>query len=262
VSGLTTRGGSAATAYSELRLAIHEAALAVGRSHVDDFPGLLEFVEHNVLFVVGAPSGNAHGWFAAETWRNSADYASEIFINADTRQGLPAPALAAGMLTTVVHELAHVANFIMGIPDVSRQHRFHNYRFARTALTLGLEIEAHPSIGHITPGLQARTAERYAAELRSLEKALTLVWSPNPDRYLRSSTSTSKPTALTGNVQSTRKYITASCRCTRSDGSRRTIRVAAGWWILGPIRCGVCNIDFTASTGVSDNRVSKREVNA
>jgi hypothetical protein len=153
-----------------------------------------------------------------------------------------------------------VANFIMGISDVSRQRRFHNYRFARTALALGLKIEAHPSIGHITPALQTRTAERYAAELRSLEKALTLVWSPNPDRYLTSSTSVSKPTALTGKVQSIRKYITASCRCTRSDGSRRTIRVAAGWWILGPIRCGVCNIDFTASTGVSDNRVSKREL--
>jgi len=81
--------------------------LRIAREHVDDFPGLLEFVEDNVLFVVGRPTSRALGWFAPDTWRHGSRYATEIFVSADRRSGLDAPSLAVEMTTTVVHELAH-----------------------------------------------------------------------------------------------------------------------------------------------------------
>jgi hypothetical protein len=124
-------------AYTELQGAIGEAALRVGRQHVKDFPGLLEFIQDDALFVVGRPARRAQGWFAAEIWRNGSAYATEIFISADGRGGHDAPTLAREILTTLLHELAHARCHIDGLMDTSRQGHWHNKRFGMTALAFG-----------------------------------------------------------------------------------------------------------------------------
>lgn len=43
-------------AYTDLQPAIGQAALRIAGEHVDDFPGLLEFVEDNALLVVSRPA--------------------------------------------------------------------------------------------------------------------------------------------------------------------------------------------------------------
>lgn len=47
-----------------------------------------------------------------------------------------------------------------------------------TALALGVGVERHPSLGHITPSLQPRALTLYAEQLRHLEHALILTWAP------------------------------------------------------------------------------------
>ncbi len=233
-------------AYTELQEVIGEAALRVGRQHVEDFPGLLEFIQDDVLFVVGRPARRAHGWFAAETWRNGSAYATEIFISADGRGGHDAATLAREILTTLVHELAHARCHIDGLKDTSRQGRWHNRHFGMTALALGALVAPHPRVGHVTPGLQPQTVSLYAPELRKLEQALILTWAP---KAVRVRTPTPGPdSASAARVDELARYVIATCACADNCGRRRAIRVANGWWALGPIICGVCRHNFTPKT--------------
>lgn len=196
--------------------------------------------------MVGRPTRRAHGWFAAETWRNGSAYATEISISADSRGGHDAPTLAREILTTLIHELAHARCHIDGLKDTSRQGRWHNKHFGMTALALGALVAPHPRVGHITPGIQPQTVSLYAPELRNLEQALILTWAP---KAIRVRTPTPGPdSASSVPVEELARYVIATCACADRCGRRRAIRVANGWWALGPISCGVCGNNFTPTT--------------
>jgi hypothetical protein len=256
-----TAPAPAVEAHTALRDSFFSAAVAIGQHHVDDFPGLQEFIEDKVLFVVGQPAKHAHGWIAYESWRNANDYATEIYINADTRGCESAADLAVGIWTTIAHELAHAANFIAGVQGVSRQGRWHNRKFAEVALALGVSVERHPSLGHVTTGPRAGIVHRYAEEIETIEDALVMAWAPNPMLHRpqpgKKTTETAKGGgAPVGGTSNDGKYVSANCQCVIGGGKRRTIRVALGSWAVGPIRCGTCSTDFVGAAGVSDTETS------
>jgi hypothetical protein len=190
-----------------------------------------EVMEHHaelppVAIIVGQGSGHRGGGlvlghFAAERWQSTgADghYVHELMIGGEgLRRG------AGEVFATLLHEAAHALARVRGIQDTSRQGRYHNKRFKQLAEELGLVIARDPRIGWSLTTLPAATAERYAAAIDTLERAIAL--------HRRN-----EPTASGGDRSG--NLLAAACRCPRK------IRVAAGTLADGPIVCAVCTHAF------------------
>jgi hypothetical protein len=179
-----------------------------------------------VAIIVGQGSGHRGGGlvlghFAAERWQPaSADghYVHELMIGGEgLRRG------ADEVFATLLHEAAHALARARGIQDTSRQGRYHNKRFKQLGEELGLVIERDPRIGWSLTTLPSPTAERYAAAIDTLERAIAL--------HRRN-----EPTA--GGGDRSGNLLAAACRCPRR------IRVAPRTLADGPIVCAICAHSF------------------
>jgi hypothetical protein len=161
------------------------------------------------------------GHFAASRWHGAGegDEIDEIFVGGEGLERGAAPVLA-----TLLHEAAHALARRRGVQDTSRQGRYHNQRFKALAEELGLHIDKHPVIGWSLTTLPDATAQRYAAVIEDLERAITI--------YRRHE----GPSG----AQAPRKAGPVACMC----GCGRRIRVAATVLAVGPILCGVCEQPF------------------
>jgi len=139
----------------------------------------------------GLVGGSKWGHFRAEGWKlqgETAERKHELFLAGE--------ALAKGAaqtLQTMLHEAAHTLAKVRGQQDTSRQGRWHNAVFRKTAEELGLEHRS--ATGDKTHGfsfvtLTEATRERYADLLAELDREIQLVchlpgWlggSDEPDR--------------------------------------------------------------------------------
>lgn len=177
-----------------------------------------------VALIVGQGSGHRGGGlvlghFAAERWQPAGAegvYVHELMIGGEgLRRG------AGEVFATLLHEAAHALARVRGIQDTSRQGRYHNKRFKQLAEELGLVIERDPRIGWSLTTLPAATAERYAAAIDALDRAIAL--------HRRS-----EPTG--GGASGRGNLLAATCQC---DPPRR-IRVAPSTLASGPIVCAIC----------------------
>src|SRR5262245_28675509 len=129
---------------------------------------------------IGAPPGTLRlGHFAAGRWQHADDRLPELFIGGEGLKEGP-----TSVLGTLLHEAAHGLAHTRGIKDTSRQGRFHNTRYKRLALELGLDVTTVGSIGWSATRVPDTAAIEYAHQLDELAVVLT-VWrhrEADPDR--------------------------------------------------------------------------------
>lgn len=224
-----------------------DVVMEVASRRTDDMPGLVEALQDDVVVTVGGTNRAALGWFAPRVWRHGGRAVHELFVNADRRMGHRDVSAAEDVMVTLLHEAAHLFASINDIDDTSRLGRYHNRKFGRIALTIGLHVVRHSSVGHTTPGLSAWGRHDYADLLDRLTEGQVLVREPaitvapggeDPSRAAGHPASHSAPRAATA-----AKYTFASCRCRASRGAV-TIRVAKGSWRPGTILCAACGTSF------------------
>jgi hypothetical protein len=127
-----------------------------------------------VVVTTGSGEGVKWGHFRPESWKLAEDGRKlhEFFLSSE--------ALAKGgvqVLQTTIHEAAHTLSKVRGVQDTSRQHRYHNGTFRKTAEELGLEHKASApdkTHGFSFVTLTAATKEKYADLLAELEQELKL----------------------------------------------------------------------------------------
>lgn len=138
-----------------------------------DHPELPEVVIITGSGLVGA---SKWGHFRAEGWKvkdGAAGQKHELFLAGE--------ALAKGarqVLQTMLHEAAHTLAKVRGQQDTSRQGRWHNATFRKTAEEMGLEhkgAKSHPAHGFSFVTLTTATADRYADLLTDLDAEIRLV---------------------------------------------------------------------------------------
>jgi len=204
--------------------ALERAWMAIRSSHPELPPA---------VFITGSGSESGRnmlrlGHYAASRWHGADDNEiDEIFIGGEGLQRG-----GAAVLATLLHEGAHALARERGIQDTSRQGRYHNQRFKALAEELGLHIEKHPVIGWSTTTLPPAAAQRHAAVIEDLERAITIYRRHEPS----------------GAGEATRKSGPLACLC----GCARRIRVAPAVLAAGPIVCGVCNQPFEAERREDD----------
>jgi hypothetical protein len=86
---------------------------------------------------------NYLGWFWSGGWQTPDGVIREINITADQ---LERPVADIG--ETIIHEMAHYANWAEGIEDVRKGSQYHNKHFKKRAEAFGLEVEKWPNKGY------------------------------------------------------------------------------------------------------------------
>jgi hypothetical protein len=202
-----------------------------------------------VVVTTGSGEGVKWGHFRPESWRLGKDGEKlhEFFLASE--------ALAKGalqVLQTTIHEAAHTLSKVRGVQDTSRQNRYHNGTFRKTAEELGLEHKgANPDKTHgfsfVT--LTEATKVKYAEILGELERELKLTgllpfWlGGSDDEDERGGEKiTGKP--VKGQEGETKSgNLKATCECAEPI----IIRLSRKVLDLGVVRCDSCESLFTAA---------------
>lgn len=135
-----------------------------------------ELPEVVIITGSGLLGGSKWGHFRADGWKvreeGSALHRHELFLAGE--------ALAKGatqVLQTMLHEAAHTLAKVRGQQDTSRQGRWHNQVFRKTAEEMGLEhrgSQADKTSGFSFVTLTSSTKERYADLLAELDAEIKL----------------------------------------------------------------------------------------
>jgi hypothetical protein len=215
----------------------------------EDHPELPEVV---IITGSGLLGGSKWGHFRAEGWKIREEGAAlkrhELFLAGE--------ALAKGarqVLQTMLHEAAHTLAKVRGQQDTSRQGRWHNATFRKTAEEMGLEHRASTadkSHGFSFVTLTTETAERYADLLAELDREIRLVchlplWlGGETDEDDRGGEKiTGKAPEVDGETKPRSGPLKATCRCEEPI----IIRLSQKVLDMGVVRCDDCENLFTAA---------------
>lgn len=130
-----------------------------------------------------------------------------------------------GILSTVLHEAAHVLAHVRGVRDTSRQGRYHNEGFRRAADELGLDVARSHRFGWSTTAVPPHTSAEYAETVAALDESLRW-W------HLAESGPELPEVGVWAD------HVRLSCDC------RRVVEVTTEVLALGPIVCGRCGQRF------------------
>lgn len=147
-------------------------------------------------------------------------------VDADTLRVGP-----KAVLTTILHEAAHILCWLEGTPDVTTRGRYHNGVYLDSAQRVGLlwPFEApSPGVGYASPVPTDQVRLHYEQWLHPLAPAIE-----DALPYLVVSTSAKRST------QAARVSISCQCDPPRLARMSRTVLDR------GPITCGVCGEPFT-----------------
>jgi hypothetical protein len=208
-----------------------------------------------VIVTTGSGEGMKWGHFRPESWKlaDSGEKYHEFFLASE--------ALAKGakqVLQTTIHEAAHTLNRVRGNKDTSRQNRYHNGTFRKTAEELGLEHKgASPdkTLGFSFVTLTEATKVKYAAILAELDRELKLTgllpfWlggtdGQDGDEDERGGEKITKPKGGEdeGETKTPSGNLKATCGCEEPI----IIRLSRKVLDLGVVRCDQCSELFTAA---------------
>lgn len=180
-----------------------------------------------VVIIIGSgTTGKEAKWghYGSMRWQHGAIQLAEVLVSGE---GLKRP--APEVLTTLLHEAAHGLADVRQIKDTSRQGRWHNAKFAKHAVELGLEPQKDSRIGWSHCTLLPDTATLYAAELDAMGEALQAYRHPEIH--------------LGGSTRKSNNALPCACSCPRR------IRVARAVLDEGAITCDVCGAAFEALEG-------------
>ena len=170
------------------------------------------------LTIQSTPKAYGHFSLNKDTWISKLGGTHEINIGAGT---LARP--IEEVVATLLHEMIHYFNFIMGIQDCSRGNTYHNRRFKEAAEARGLIITHSEKYGY------AHTAPSDELLEFCLRFGLTeILINRNEQTYFRVGGGSGAHNGASGTVtprtSSTRKYICPCCRM--SVRATRTVRIA------------------------------------
>lgn len=221
--------------------------LEVARRRSDDLIGISEIVTDNVILNIARRRRGGLGSFSPDSWDIDGVPVSEVLLMARPESARASVTFGEDVLTTLVHELAHVYAHYTGLKGTSNTGKWHNRRFARIALALGLAVKRPADYcGHTTPGLSARGAAEYADSVALLDEALAM----RPRGSRPAAKSAPSPVAPIESPAAT-KYVFVPCRCLSASGSQRTLRVARGSWHEDSILCLICATPFTVTESLT-----------
>lgn len=231
---------------SDLVVACEEAWRTI-QSHHPELPPVVMLlgtgVERGRLVKLG------HWW--GGRWLADGDVRGEVLLAGEALHLKP-----DDVFEVLLHEAAHGINAARGVKDTSRGGRYHNARFKKTAIEVGLDVEQADPYGFAKTSVRPETAERYATEIGRLAGAMRIA------RRIPHSTLGTETTAegaeTIGQVggesgESDRQKVrTAECGC------GRRMRMAPTVFALGPVTCRNCGSDFVVDreaqrTGTSRN---------
>ena len=181
-----------------------------------------EFFESSLsrptITIQSTPKAYGHFSLNKDTWISKIGGTHEINIGAGT---LARP--IEEVVATLLHEMVHYFNFIMGIQDCSRGNTYHNRRFKDAAEARGLIITHSEKYGY------AHTAPSDTILEFCLRFGLTeILINRNEQTYFRVGGGSGAHNGASGTVtprtSSTRKYICPCCRM--SVRATRTVRIA------------------------------------
>lgn len=240
-----------------------EAEKAAKRDHTGStIVALIERVwdrirtEHPELPAVVVTTGSGEfvkwGHFRPNSWKTvDGEKRHEFFLASE--------ALAKGahqVLQTTIHEAAHTLSNVRGVKDTSRQHRYHNGTFRKTAEELGLEHKASTpdkTHGFSFVTLTEATKVKYADLLAELEKELTLTgmlpfWlGGDSDEDERGGEKIAKPKGGTEEGEGETKPQSGNLKATCGCEEPIIIRLSRKVLDLGVVRCDQCSELFTAA---------------
>jgi hypothetical protein len=205
-----------------------------------------------VVVTTGSGEGVKWGHFRPESWKRAEDGTKlhEFFLASE--------ALAKGahqVLQTTIHEAAHTLNRVRGVQDTSRQGRWHNAQFRKTAEELGLEhpaSQADKSHGFSFVKLTEATKVKYADLLAELNEELKLTgllpWflGGADEEDERGGEKIAKPKKGEGEDGET-KTRSGNLKATCSCPDPLIIRLSRKVLDLGVVRCDECEELFTAA---------------
>ena len=170
------------------------------------------------ITIQSTPKAYGHFSLNKDTWISKLGSTHEINIGAGT---LSRP--IEEVVATLLHEMIHYFNFIMGIQDCSRGNTYHNRRFKEAAEARGLIITHSEKYGY------AHTAPSDTIFEFCLRYGLTeILINRNEQTYFRVGGGSGAHNGASGTVtprtSSTRKYICPCCRM--SVRATRTVRIA------------------------------------
>ena len=170
------------------------------------------------ITIQSTPKAYGHFSLNKDTWISKLGGTHEINIGAGT---LARP--IEEVVATLLHEMIHYFNFIMGIQDCSRGNTYHNRRFKDAAEARGLIITHSEKYGY------AHTAPSDELLEFCLRFGLTeILINRNEQTYFRVGGGSGAHSGASGTVtprtSSTRKYICPCCRM--SVRATRTVRIA------------------------------------
>ena len=170
------------------------------------------------ITIQSTPKAYGHFSLNKDTWISKLGGTHEINIGAGT---LARP--IEEVVATLLHEMIHYFNFIMGIQDCSRGNTYHNRRFKDAAEARGLIITHSEKYGY------AHTAPSDTILEFCLRFGLTeILINRNEQTYFRVGGGSGAHNGASGTVtprtSSTRKYICPCCRM--SVRATRTVRIA------------------------------------
>src|SRR6266498_789282 len=212
-SGMPDSARPAGNAASGLVASLERAWTAIRRRH----PEVPEVVITMASGSVGRRGALTLGHFADRRWNVAAAERPELFVGGE--------GLAAGpveVLGTLLHEAAHGLAAARGIPDTSRQGRYHNRRYAALAGELGLTVTTAGSRGWTATTVPAETTTAYAKVIDDLGRALVL-W---------------RRAEHPGGGRRANNLLAAVCDC------GRRIRASRSTLAEAPVLCGRCGGAF------------------
>lgn len=195
-----------------------------------------------VVVTTGSGEGVKWGHFRPESWKmaDQEGRLHEFFLASE--------ALAKGatqVLQTTIHEAAHTLSRVRKVQDTSRQGRWHNAAFRKTAEELGLEhksSQADKSMGFSFVTLTEVTKAKYADLLAELDQELKLTgllpaWLGGKDEEDQGGEKiTGKPKNTGGEGETKSGNLKATCQCEEPI----IIRLSRKVLDLGVVRCDSC----------------------
>ena len=217
---------------SDLVVACEEAWRTI-QSHHPELPPVVMLlgtgVERGRLVKLG------HWW--GGRWLADGDVRGEVLLAGEALHLKP-----EDVFEVLLHEAAHGINAARGVKDTSRGGRYHNARFKKTAIEVGLDVEQADPYGFAKTSVRPETAERYATAINRLAGAMRIARRIPQSALVTEATAEGTETAGQvggGPEESDRQKVrTAECGC------GRRMRMAPTVFALGPVTCGNCGADF------------------
>lgn len=225
-----TPGDDAGPRASALVRACEEAWGSI-QSHHPDVPDAVMIlgtgVERGRLVKLG------HWW--AGRWLADGEVRGEVLLAGEALNLKPDE-----VFEVLLHEAAHGLNAARNIKDTSRAGRYHNDHFRVTAEEVGLDVQPLPPYGMAATSLSEAGKERYTGSIDKLGEAMRIArqMQNGPGRGAGRG---QEAEGGQGGPDPERSKGSQAAAC----GCGRKMRMAPSVLALGPVICGLCDVEFT-----------------